>query len=152
MALKLQEVTSDSEFDDIVPLQWISYETPFNPFLILFCPTRGSGPTARADSMQESKERQVQWHNLDPTSHWIKVVDENGTVIAAAQWNVHDSDPYAKPPDEPFTAYWWPEGEGRQLAEAALAQWLGPRTERMRKPHLCKVISRDESSANIRTC
>ena len=150
MTLKLQEVTSDSEFDDIVPLQWTSYETPFNPFLILFCPTRGTGPTAREESMQESKERQAQWHHADPSSHWIKVVDDAGTVIAAAQWNVYDSDPFAKRSEEPFTAYWWPEGEGRQFAEAALGQWLGPRMERMRKPHLRKITAGDENSLD--TC
>ncbi|MCJ1261563.1 hypothetical protein MMC22_001428 [Lobaria immixta] len=137
MPLELQEATSDADFDELVPLQWISYEQPFNPFVILICPTRGTGPTARAESMQESKERQLQWHKADPSSHWLKVVDsDTGKVIGGAEWKVHESDPYAKPPEQPFTAYWWEEGEKRQFVDAALDQWMAPRMERMRKPHL----------------
>lgn len=138
MPFELREVTSDDRFDEVIPLQWVSYETPHNGFFILFCPTRGEGPDARADSLQESKERQIQWHHADPTSRWIEVVDtDTGKAIAAAQWNVHESDPFAKP-SPPMTAYWWPEGEGRRFADMALGEWLGPRVERMRKPHLCK--------------
>lgn len=142
MPLELQEVTSDADFDELIPLQWISYEQPFNPFLIIFCPTRGTDPTARAESIQESKERQLQWHKADPSSHWLKVVDtDTGKVIGGAEWNVHESDPYAKPPEQPFTAYWWEEGEKRQFVDAALGQWMAPRMERMRKPHLRKSFN-----------
>lgn len=137
MPLKVHEATSDADFDEFVRLQWISYEQPFNPFLILFCPTRGTGPTARADSMRESKERQLQWHNADPSSHWLLAVDtDTGKAIGGAEWNVHESDPFAKKPEQPFTAYWWEEGEKRQFVDQALGQWMGPRMERMRKPHL----------------
>lgn len=137
MPLQLRQVTSDADFDVLIPLQWTSYEDPFNPFLILFCPIRGTGPTARAESLQESKERQLQWHNADPSSQWLQVVDtDTGMVIGGAEWNVHESDPYAKPPEHPLTAYWWEEWEKREFVDQALSQWMGPRMERMRKPHL----------------
>ncbi|MCJ1465021.1 hypothetical protein MMC07_003636 [Pseudocyphellaria aurata] len=137
MPLKVQEIASDAEFDEMIPLQWVSYEQPFNPFLIMYCPVRGTGPTARADSIQESKERQLQWHRADPSSHWLKVVDtDTGAAIGGAQWNIYESDPFAKPPEHPFTAYWWEEGEKRQFIDEALGQWIGPRMERMRRPHL----------------
>ncbi|MCJ1426386.1 hypothetical protein MMC29_004289 [Sticta canariensis] len=137
MPLKVHEAASDADFDEFVRLQWKSYEQPFNPFLILFCPTRGTGPTARADSMHESKERQLQWHKADPSSHWLLAVDtDTGKAIGGAEWNVHESDPFAKKPEQPFTAYWWEEGEKREFAEQALGQWMGPRMERMRRPHL----------------
>ena len=151
MPFELREVTSDARFDDIVPLQWVSYETPHNGFFLLFCPPPGDGPNARADSMQESKERQIQWHHADPSSRWIEVVDlDTGKTVGAALWNVYESDPFAKP-SPALTAYWWPEGDGRKFADMALAQWFGPRAERMRKPHLRKskyVTFRSVSQAN----
>ncbi len=137
MPLQVHEIKSDADWDEIIPLLWTSYETPFNPFLVIFAPTRGTGPTSREESMQESKVRQRQWHEADPTSHWIKVVDtDTGMAVGGGQWQVHESNPYANPPDQPFTAYWWPEGEGREFAEQALGQWMEPRVERMNKPHL----------------
>lgn len=137
MPLQLREVTSDSEFDEIIRCQWTSFETPHNGFFMLYCPILGTGPTAREDSIQESKERHLQWHNADSTSHWLKVVDTDlGMVIGGAQWHIHQKDPFAELPETPFSAYWWPEGEGRTYAEAALAHWLAPRKERMRRPHL----------------
>ncbi|KAI9881207.1 MAG: hypothetical protein M1830_007185 [Pleopsidium flavum] len=136
MPLELQEVTSDSEFDEIIPLQWLSYESPFNGFFILFCPTRGSGDNARANSIQESKERQIQWFHADSSSRWIKVVDtDTGMAVGAALWHIHESNPFSKPPP-PLTAYWWPEGDGRRFVDMALGQWMTPRVERMRRPHL----------------
>ncbi len=75
MPLELREVTTDARFDEIIPLLWLSYETPFNGFLILFCPVLGDGPGARAEAIQQSKVRFIQWHHADPSSRWLEVVD-----------------------------------------------------------------------------
>lgn len=104
---------------------------------MIFSPIHGTGPTAREDSFKASKDYHLQWHNADPASHWLKVVDtDTGMVIGAAQWHIHESDPFANLSEKPISAYWWPEGEGRAYAEAALEQWFAPRAERMKKPHL----------------
>ncbi|MCJ1347266.1 hypothetical protein MMC31_005488, partial [Peltigera leucophlebia] len=133
MPLEVYEVKTDADWDEIVLLQVVSYETPFNPFLVLFASPLGS----REEIIQETKVRQRQWHEADPTSRWIKVVDnETGKAIGGAQWNIHETNPYAKPPEKPLSAYWWPGGEEREYVEQALGQWMTPRVQRMNKPHL----------------
>lgn len=104
------------------------------------CPTLPSanGPDARASSMQECKKRQLAWHKEDPFSHWLKIVD-TGTqnIIGCAQWNILKTNPYEIGRDD-TSAYWWPEGEGRNFASTALEQWFGPRDKILNTPHLCK--------------
>lgn len=139
MSLQRREVTSDAEFNDLVRCKWASFDTPHNGFHKLFWPIRGTGPTAREDSIQESIGRQIRWHRADPSSHWIKVVDTDlDMVVGGAQWIVYESNPYveAKTNRGKISADWWPEGEGREFAEAALWMWIAPRIERMRRPHL----------------
>ncbi|KAL9003985.1 MAG: hypothetical protein Q9188_003170 [Gyalolechia gomerana] len=136
MALKLSEVNLDHEFNELIECEWISYESPYNGFFQIYCPTVGPGPNPRQASMKESTERQLAWHKDDPTSTWLKVVDkESGKVVGGAQWNVYLENPY---PDgvEHTDAFWWPEGEGRKYASMALEQWYTPRGKRMNKPHI----------------
>ncbi|KAL8897669.1 MAG: hypothetical protein Q9207_007099 [Kuettlingeria erythrocarpa] len=138
MALNLVEVVSDDEFAELIECEWISYETPYNGFFQLYCPTIGTGQHARQESMKESTERQLAWHKQDPTSKWLKVVDtESGKILGAAQWNVFLENPYPQGIAQEHThAFWWPEGEGRKFASTALEQWYTPRGERMNKPHI----------------
>lgn len=137
MPLQIVEATSDSEFDEIIHCQWTSYETPHNGFFRLFSPINGTGRSARENSIRESKERRLQWHKADPTSHWVKVVDNDfDMVVGAAHWHIHKSDPFIKLSQRPLSAHWWPEGEARAYAEQALRMWMAPRRERMRRPHL----------------
>ncbi|KAL8687268.1 MAG: hypothetical protein Q9218_006507 [Villophora microphyllina] len=134
--LTLLEVKLDDDFPDLIECEWVSYETPYNGFFQLYCPTTGNGPNARAESMKESTERQLAWHKEDPTSIWLEVVDnESGKVVGAAQWNIHSSNPYPNGIED-TDAFWWPDGEGRKFASMALEQWYAPRGQRMRKPHI----------------
>ena len=139
MHLTLQEVSSDSEFEELVHCERIAYETPHNAVFTLFCPVIGTHETARTDSLLEAENRQRQWHKNDPSSHWIKVVDDENQskVVGAALWHIHEESPYAKPPEHAMTCYWWPEGPKRIMADQVMGQMLGPRVERMNKPHLC---------------
>ncbi|KAL9578079.1 MAG: hypothetical protein Q9212_005948 [Teloschistes hypoglaucus] len=136
-ALRLLEVKSDEEFTELIECEWLSYEQPYNGFFQLYCPTTGTGPNARAESMRESTDRQLAWHREDPTSSWLKVVDDDhsGKVVGAAQWNIHHSNPYPNGVEE-NDAFWWPEGEERRFASKALEQWHRPREARMSKPHV----------------
>ncbi|KAL8708173.1 MAG: hypothetical protein Q9220_006934 [cf. Caloplaca sp. 1 TL-2023] len=136
MEFKLLEISSADEFIELIRCQWESYETPFNGFFQIYCPTVGTGPNARLDSMEESTERQWEWHKDDKTSHWLKVVDiETDQVIGGAQWNVYQDNPYVDGM-EPLEPYWWPEGEARAYISMALEQWYAPREQRMKKPHV----------------
>ncbi|KAL8947502.1 MAG: hypothetical protein Q9222_006221 [Ikaeria aurantiellina] len=127
---------SADEFTELIQCQWESYETPFNGFFQIYCPTIGTGPSARLDAMRESSNRQWEWHKDDSTSHWIKVIDtETDKVIGGAQWNMYPENPYVNGMETP-EPYWWPEGEGRAYVSMALEQWYAPRRERMRRPHV----------------
>ena len=56
--------------------------------------------------------------------------------MGAALWHIYEESPYAKPPEHEMTCYWWPEGPKRKMADQAMGQMMGPRVERMNKPHL----------------
>ncbi|KAL8808964.1 MAG: hypothetical protein Q9223_003747 [Gallowayella weberi] len=136
MGLTLREVVSDDEFNEIIECEWTSYETPFNGFFQIYCPTIGTGSDARSESIKECTNRQLSWHKEDPTSRWLKVLDtESGHVAGGAQWNIYRENPYPNGVEH-TDAYWWSEGEGRKFASMALKQWYAPRGERMNKPHV----------------
>ena len=98
MALKVKEleVTSDEVFPRLMATLHESYSKPYNGFWDIF----------KGKSEEECQTRFAQWHNSDPTSHWIYVEEtETGQIIGATQWNVFEKTPYAelKPP---MAAYW----------------------------------------------
>ncbi|KAL9110770.1 MAG: hypothetical protein Q9227_004762 [Pyrenula ochraceoflavens] len=137
MFFHLQEVTSASDFSEIIKLEWRSYEDPYSPLLRLFFPIFGTDSEARAESLQESTDRQIKWHESDPSSHWIKVTDSSsGNIVGAANWNFFDENPYSTESDEECT--WFKEGEDRKMANFLMGQFLTPRTTYMAKPHVCE--------------
>jgi hypothetical protein len=136
MPFRLEEITSDSDFEELVECEWISWENPPQKFHRLICPTFGDGPDARAESLRESTQRQLSWHKGDPTSHWLKVTDINtGKIIAGALWKIFETNPFEN--WTPSVAYWWPEGDKRDFASQALDQASLPRRELAARPHLC---------------
>ncbi|KAI4266606.1 MAG: hypothetical protein L6R38_008649 [Xanthoria sp. 2 TBL-2021] len=140
MGLLLQPVTSDDDFKELIECEWTSYETPYNGFKEIYCPTLGTGPNAREESMKECRERQLADHKGDATSHWFKVVDsDSGQIVGGAQWNIFHENPYVNGVGH-IEATWWPEGEGRKFASMGMDQWFGPRGKRMNKPHVLLAI------------
>lgn len=138
MGLLLQPVTSDDDFKELIECEWTAYETPYNGFKEIYCPTLGTGPNAREESMKECRERQLAEHKGDATSHWFKAVDsDSGQIVGGAQWHVYQENPYVNGMEH-IEATWWPEGEGRRFASMGMDQWFGPRGKRMNKPHVCK--------------
>lgn len=132
------DTVRDADFDELIRVEWASYEQPYSRLIRLFFPILGPGPEARAAALKESTERQLSWHKEDPTSHWIKVVNsETGKIIGAAEWHVYEENPYASQTDEGCT--WYPEGEGREMANSLMGQFMAPRMKYMAKPHLCKT-------------
>lgn len=73
MPLELSELSSDTEFPELVYVEWASFEKPCCKLIRLYFPVHGDGPEARAAALKESTERQIGWHRSDPTSHWIKI-------------------------------------------------------------------------------
>ena len=65
------------------------------------------------------------------------VDDRTGEVLGGAHWNHHKTNPYEHGvPD--LTAYWWPEGDGREFATSLMKQCYGLRGKRMWRPHARK--------------
>ena len=138
MPFDILQISSDTDFDELVRVEWASYEQPHCKLIRLFCPILGDGPEARAASLKESTERQLSWHKEDPTSRWIKAVDhETGKIAGAACWHVYEKNPYGEQSEEECT--WFPEGESRELANSLMGQFLTPRMKYMAKPHMCMI-------------
>ena len=138
MSFKVVNVNAEAEFTELVQVEWTSYEHPYCRLIRLFFPIFGSDANARATALKESTDRQINWHKEDPTSDWIKVVDsESGRVAGAACWHVYQENPYATQSDEECT--WYPPGEGREMANSLMGQFLTPRMKYMAKPHICMI-------------
>ena len=141
MVLQLHEVTADAEFREVIEVEWAAYSQPQSRLRPLFFPVLGTDEEARTAAFEESIERQIAWHRSDPTSHWVKVVDDaSGKVAGAALWHVYESDPYAAGSSDEEECTWWPEGEDREMANRLMSQWVAPRMKYMAKPHMCTFL------------
>ena len=142
MPFTLTELKEDAEFEDLVKVEWASYETPLCRLIRLFFPLHGQGPEARAVALKESTERQIGWHRGDASSRWIKVIDtDTGRLAGAACWHIFESDPYAEPSEEECT--WYPAGADREMANDLMEQFMTPRMTYMGKPHMCMCCQLD---------
>ena len=140
MPFETTQVTANSDFNELVRVEWESYERPYCSLLRLFFPLRDDGSDARAEAFKESIERQIQWHNGDPTSYWIKAIDtETGRIVGAACWHIYKENPYSTQSDDECT--WYPVGEPREMANTLMSQFSMPRTKYMTKPHICMVAT-----------
>ena len=138
MALQLHEVTANAEFREVIEVEWAAYSRPHSRLRQLFFPVLGTGEEARTAAFEESIKRQIAWHRSDPTSHWIKVVDgASGKVGGAALWLFCENDPFATEASDEEECTWWPEGEGREMANRLMSQCVRPRMKYMTKPHMC---------------
>lgn len=137
MSFKVVEATTDADLEALVRCEFDSYENPICNLKQLFFPAENSSPEAREAAIQSAVKRQTHWHRSDPTSVWLKVVDEtSGAVVGGACWHVYDADPYSTDSDEECD--WWAAGEDRDIANGLMAQFLTPRMTWMKKPHVCK--------------
>lgn len=146
MPFKLVEVDLTKDFDQVIEVQWASYETPLQSFFRMFCPLRGDGPTARQESLRECTDRQLEWHKSDPTSYWAKVVDENDNMAGACLWKICPTNPFEK--DDHSEVYWYPEGEAREYVGKALQQFDEPRRRMGARPQVCETFPQLVTSVN----
>jgi hypothetical protein len=136
MALKLVEVDTATDFEELIACQWASYENPLQPFFRMFCPLLGEGPSAHADSLKESVKLQLKWHNEDSTSYWGKVVNDDGKIVGGCLWKICPTNPFDTDDDHTY-AYWQPEGERREFISQALKQFDAPRARMGARPQVC---------------
>jgi hypothetical protein len=136
MTIKLEEVTSDEDFDKIWPMLFEAFAEPRNDFFQLYNPIQGT----REQSLQASKERNIKSWHADTSAHWLKVVDATSSeVIAAACWHVHTETPTL--PQEPFDADWHPrDSDERKFANIFFQAIIERAAQRMHKPHVGMYI------------
>ncbi|RMJ24051.1 hypothetical protein PHISP_05072 [Aspergillus sp. HF37] len=124
----------DEDFPELMRVLWVSFETPFNGFLRAVAPITDND---REGSLQRFTETMLEEAKADPEIAWVKVVDpETGKIAGGAKWMLHRTDPFAKPPEKPFQATWFPPGPKREFATQAVLGVLQPRAERARRPHV----------------
>ncbi|KAL8760668.1 MAG: hypothetical protein Q9184_003153, partial [Pyrenodesmia sp. 2 TL-2023] len=136
-----------SDFPALIACQRTSYLDPPDPLYTLFCPPH-SRPTV-AESLAEATGRQLEWHESDPTSTWLKVTDTDTKdeeyggeekIVGGACWHVYEKAPGEIEAEkegggEEMKCYWWPEeGRQRELADQVMGQMMRTRAERMKGP------------------
>lgn len=125
----------DEDFPELMRVLWESFETPYNGFLRAVAPIVDND---REGSLQRFTATMLEEAKADPEIAWVKVVDpETGKIAGGAKWMFHRTDPFAKPPEKPFQATWFPPGPKREFATQAVLGVLQPRAERARRPHAC---------------
>ncbi|KAH6662600.1 hypothetical protein B0J14DRAFT_286350 [Halenospora varia] len=127
MTFKIHEIPKSSlDFTTILPPIDAGYTTPFN----------GMWDIWKGPSLTECATRLAQWHNHDPTSLWIYATDDaTGEVVGGMGWNVHETDPFAAEGPE-LKAYWWPEGDMKEIADQVIEKFVESRPGYMSKPHM----------------
>lgn len=145
MPFRLREITTDAEFEQMMPSFWKGFNNPRSVLRELVFPVKGDGPDAEMKAVETAKNRFLEGWHANPVGHYIQVLDEddNNVVVASASWNFYNEEhnPYTKPKDEDpaENVKWWPEdSEIRSYVSMAIENGLVPQRERQRKSHFCK--------------
>ncbi|KAF2111295.1 hypothetical protein BDV96DRAFT_603400 [Lophiotrema nucula] len=77
-------------------------------------------PTGRG----EGAERMLATKRSDPNTTFIKVVNDEGTMIAGAKWNVYNG---VVPPAPQLTGDYWSNGDEMEFARNMFDRYLVPR-------------------------
>lgn len=64
----------------------------------------------------------------DKHANWLKVVDDDGTIVAVAKWNEYDG---VLPEEEEFDGQWWETDDEKKYAEYLGKTFLKKRRARM---------------------
>ena len=153
MSPKLLEVQHDSEFAELIEVYRAGFTDPGTKLWPLFSGDYRPDPELQHAALEETTQRLRSYHRSDPTSHWLKVVDDStGQVIGGGRWCFYET---GNPYDGHGTreATWWPEGRPREVASFFMNQFWATRARHMDRPHACKFCSakccsRETSSFN----
>lgn len=142
MPLILEEIKDEQDFDEIMPMLYAAFGTPYNSLRRWFIPVH----TTVAAAIEASKERQIKsWKQHPGIIHWLKVTDsDTGKIVGAAEWEIREKidTPVSAPGEEaaqqqPINAYWHIEGsEEKEFAGRLLTSLKGFMKERMTRPHI----------------
>ena len=136
MKYEVEEVKNRSQFDAVIDVVWAAMDG-IEPSHAIFFPTFGTEAQDRERAIAESKERLWKGHEMDPSSHWIYVVDgedEQERIVGGCQWRIYEKNPFPGP-NAKANATWWPEGTGRDFVSEVASQCHAPRKTWMARPH-----------------
>lgn len=139
MGFKLLEVHGDTDFADLFQVFRAGFTNPGSPLWPLFTADYRPDPAHQEAALKETTQRMISWHRPDPTSHWLKVVDDStGKILGGGRWALFEKgNPYDGHGD--MEASWFPEGEPRELASDCLNQFLATSALHMNRPHACTL-------------
>ncbi|KAF1847910.1 uncharacterized protein K460DRAFT_393128 [Cucurbitaria berberidis CBS 394.84] len=132
MPLTVSLVTDSSDFDQIIPMDYDAWRTPYNPQLKHFRPPF---PT-REESLAHAKEKATKkFEEHDPDYFMVKVTDTaTSEIIGWATWAINDPQ---KSTGEKTVAHWHAEGsEEREFAEMFINGLWGFIAERVTRKHM----------------
>ncbi|MCJ1373894.1 hypothetical protein MMC20_005124 [Loxospora ochrophaea] len=135
MSPKLLEVQHDSEFAELIEVYRAGFTDPGTKLWPLFSGDYRPDPELQHAALEETTQRLRSYHRSDPTSHWLKVVDDStGQVIGGGRWCFYET---GNPYDGHGTreATWWPEGRPREVASFFMNQFWATRARHMDRPH-----------------
>ncbi|KAI8313804.1 hypothetical protein K4K61_006642 [Colletotrichum sp. SAR11_59] len=103
MGLVLQEVKTDEEFVPLIAALREGFSNPNTAVWRLFMGDwRPDDPAAREAALAEATARMRAEHRADPTSTWLKVVDDaTGQVVAGGRWSFFEK--WCEPTDVEIT-------------------------------------------------
>lgn len=148
MVFKLLEVHNDDEFIELFQVFRAAFTDPGTKLWPLFSGDRGKDALQSKAALNETVQRFVSWHRADPSSHWLKVIeDSTGKVVGGGRWALHEQgNPYDG--QAKTEAYWWPAGKPRELATTCLNQFLATAVMHANRPHVCTSMPIRDDQAN----
>lgn len=135
MPLIVSQVKDISEFDEIIPMDYDAWQTPYNPQLKHFRPVFKT----REESIEYTKARDIKrFQEADPNCFMLKVTDDvTNEVVGWANWVVNDPEKSHGEEGEMIVANWHPEGsEEREFAELFINGLWGFLSERVTRKHM----------------
>ncbi|KAE9577267.1 hypothetical protein CGCF415_v001176 [Colletotrichum fructicola] len=138
MRLVLQEVKTDEEFVPLIAALREGFANPDTAVWRLFMGDwRPDDPAAREAALVEATERMRAEHRADPTSTWLKVIDdETGQIVAGGRWSFFErGGPNPYDGHREVEATWFPEGEPRWVASLLLNNFLERAVRNANRPH-----------------
>lgn len=138
MALSIDVVTDPSDFDKIAPMDYIAWQTPYNPQLKHFRPNIPDPEAAIAAQKERSRKA---FASHDPSKKWwVKATDTaTSEIIGIAIWETNEPklDANGEAILEKTVARWHPErSEEREFAERFIDGLWGFLAKRVTRPHM----------------
>jgi len=143
MQYEVKEVDQKWQLDGIADVLWAAMDG-IEPSHAIFFPTFGSGAQDRERAITESKNRLWKGHEMDPSSHWIYVL-EGERIVGGCQWRIYTDNPFPDPRAKVNAAF-WSEGTGRDFASEVASQCHAQRKAWMGRPHAGKLYIIQDST------